>query len=336
MKGAVSKMEEKKRLNLKELKAVEIGKRVLKEEKKAIQDLISALDDSFNRAVELMLNTQGKVIVTGMGKSGHIGQKIAATLASTGTPSFFLHPAEAIHGDLGMISKGDVILAISNSGETPELLAIIPTIKRWGHKVISITNNPNSSLAKESDVHLFLNVKKEACPLNLAPTSSSTSTLALGDALAVALLELRGFTAEDFARFHPGGSLGKKLMRVYEIMHTGDELPVVKPDTPLKETVVVMSEKGFGASLIVDSDNNLVGIITDGDLRRFIKKGGSIDKSRTDEAMTKNPKKITKEILVVEALEIMEKFNITVLPVVEEEKPVGLVHMHDILKSGVI
>ncbi len=336
MKGAVSKMEEKKRLNLKELKAVEIGKRVLIEEKNAIQDLISALDDSFNKAVELMLNAQGKVIVTGMGKSGHIGQKIAATLASTGTPSFFLHPAEAIHGDLGMISKGDVILAISNSGETPELLAIIPTIKRWGYKVISITNNPNSSLAKESDVHLFLNVKKEACPLNLAPTSSSTSTLALGDALAVALLELRGFTAEDFARFHPGGSLGKKLMRVYEIMHTGDELPIVKPDTPLKETVVVMSEKGFGASLVVNGDNNLVGIITDGDLRRFIKKGGSIDKSRTDDAMTENPKKITKEILVVEALEIMEKFNITVLPVVEEGKPIGLVHMHDILKSGVI
>ncbi|WP_343224697.1 KpsF/GutQ family sugar-phosphate isomerase [Persephonella sp.] len=329
-------MEEKKRLNLKELKAVEIGKRVLIEEKNAIQDLISALDDSFNKAVELMLNAQGKVIVTGMGKSGHIGQKIAATLASTGTPSFFLHPAEAIHGDLGMISKGDVILAISNSGETPELLAIIPTIKRWGYKVISITNNPNSSLAKESDVHLFLNVKKEACPLNLAPTSSSTSTLALGDALAVALLELRGFTAEDFARFHPGGSLGKKLMRVYEIMHTGDELPIVKPDTPLKETVVVMSEKGFGASLVVNGDNNLVGIITDGDLRRFIKKGGSIDKSRTDDAMTENPKKITKEILVVEALEIMEKFNITVLPVVEEGKPIGLVHMHDILKSGVI
>ncbi|WP_293441980.1 KpsF/GutQ family sugar-phosphate isomerase [Persephonella sp.] len=321
---------------MKELKAVEIGKRVLIEEKNAIQDLISALDDSFNKAVELMLNAQGKVIVTGMGKSGHIGQKIAATLASTGTPSFFLHPAEAIHGDLGMISKGDVILAISNSGETPELLAIIPTIKRWGYKVISITNNPNSSLAKESDVHLFLNVKKEACPLNLAPTSSSTSTLALGDALAVALLELRGFTAEDFARFHPGGSLGKKLMRVYEIMHTGDELPIVKPDTPLKETVVVMSEKGFGASLVVNGDNNLVGIITDGDLRRFIKKGGSIDKSRTDDAMTENPKKITKEILVVEALEIMEKFNITVLPVVEEGKPIGLVHMHDILKSGVI
>ncbi|SNZ06570.1 arabinose-5-phosphate isomerase [Persephonella hydrogeniphila] len=323
-------------MNLKELKAVEIGKRVLEEEKKAIGDLISAIDENFEKAVQMILNTEGKVIVTGMGKSGHIGQKIAATLASTGTPAFFLHPAEAIHGDLGMISKGDIVLAISNSGETPELLAIIPTIKRWGYRVISITNNPNSTLAKESDVHLYLNVKKEACPLNLAPTSSSTSTLALGDALAVALLELRGFTAEDFARFHPGGSLGKKLMKVSEIMHTGEELPLVKPDTPLKETVIVMSEKGFGAALVVENKNHLSGIITDGDLRRFIKKGGSIDKSKTEDAMTKKPKAVREDMLVIEALEIMERYNITVLPVIKEDKPIGLVHMHDILKSGVI
>ncbi|WP_097000134.1 KpsF/GutQ family sugar-phosphate isomerase [Persephonella hydrogeniphila] len=321
---------------MKELKAVEIGKRVLEEEKKAIGDLISAIDENFEKAVQMILNTEGKVIVTGMGKSGHIGQKIAATLASTGTPAFFLHPAEAIHGDLGMISKGDIVLAISNSGETPELLAIIPTIKRWGYRVISITNNPNSTLAKESDVHLYLNVKKEACPLNLAPTSSSTSTLALGDALAVALLELRGFTAEDFARFHPGGSLGKKLMKVSEIMHTGEELPLVKPDTPLKETVIVMSEKGFGAALVVENKNHLSGIITDGDLRRFIKKGGSIDKSKTEDAMTKKPKAVREDMLVIEALEIMERYNITVLPVIKEDKPIGLVHMHDILKSGVI
>ncbi|WP_457643593.1 KpsF/GutQ family sugar-phosphate isomerase [Persephonella sp.] len=329
-------MEVLRRLNLKEVNAVEIGKRVLQEEKNALEDLIQAIDENFQKAVELILSTEGKVIVTGMGKSGHIGQKIAATLASTGTPAFFLHPAEAIHGDLGMISKGDIVLAISNSGETPELLAIIPTIKRWGHKIIAITNNKNSTLAKESDIHLFLNVKKEACPLNLAPTSSSTSTLALGDALAVALLELRGFTAEDFARFHPGGSLGRKLMKVEEIMHTGEELPVVQPETPLKETVIVMSEKGFGAAFVVDREDKLIGIITDGDLRRFIKKGGSIDKSNTSRAMTLNPKTATRDMLVVEALELMERYNITVLPVVEEGKPVGLIHMHDILKSGVI
>jgi arabinose-5-phosphate isomerase len=315
---------------------VEIGKRVLKEEKEALESLLNSLDDNFDKAVETILNTKGKVVVTGMGKSGLVGKKISATLASTGTPSFFLHPAEAIHGDLGMISKEDLVLAISNSGETPELLAIIPTIKRWGNKVIAITNNPSSTLAKESDIHIFLNVEREACPLNLAPTSSSTATLALGDALAVALLEMRGFTAEDFARFHPGGSLGKKLMRVQEIMHKGEELPIVYPDTPLKETVLVMSEKGFGSAFVVDAEGSIVGIITDGDLRRFLKKGGSIDRGLTREGMTKNPKYISKNTLVVEALEIMEKYNITVLPVVENKKPIGIVHLHDILKSGVI
>ncbi|MBK3333322.1 KpsF/GutQ family sugar-phosphate isomerase [Persephonella atlantica] len=314
---------------------VKTGKKVLEEEKKAIENLIDALDKNFKKAVEVIVAAEGKVIVTGMGKSGHVGQKIAATLASTGTPAFFLHPAEAIHGDLGMISKGDVILAISNSGETPELLAIIPTIKRWGHKIIAITNNPESTLAKESHIHLFLNVKREACPHNLAPTSSSTATLALGDALAIALLEMRGFTPEDFAQFHPGGSLGKRLMKVSEIMHTGEKLPLVKPETPLKETVLIMSEKGFGCALIIEEEN-LIGIITDGDLRRFIKKGGSIDTGKTDEAMTKNPKTVSKDMLVVEALEIMERYNITVLPVVKDKKPIGLVHMHDILKSGVI
>ncbi|WP_238527221.1 MULTISPECIES: KpsF/GutQ family sugar-phosphate isomerase [Persephonella] len=324
------------KLKMKDKSPSQIGKKVLEEERNALQKTLSALDNNFDKAVELILNTKGKVVVTGMGKSGLVGKKIAATLASTGTPSFFLHPAEAIHGDLGMISKEDIVLAISNSGETPELLAIIPTIKRWGNKVISITNNKNSTLAKESDIHLYLNIEREACPLNLAPTSSSTATLALGDALAVALLEMRGFTAEDFARFHPGGSLGRKLMRVSEIMHRGEELPVVHPETELKETVIVMSEKGFGAALIINKDGDLTGIITDGDLRRFIKKGGSIDRSLTEEAMTVNPKYINKDILVVEALEIMERYNITVLPVVEDKKPVGLVHLHDILKSGVI
>jgi len=317
------------------LSIVETGRKAVEEEIKALNRLKDALDKNFEKAVKLLLNTKGKVIITGMGKSGLIGRKISATLASTGTPSFFLHPAEAIHGDLGMVSREDTVIAISNSGETPELLAIIPTIKRWGNPVIAITNNPDSTLAKESDIHLFLNTEKEACPLNLAPTSSSTATLALGDALAIALLKERGFTEKDFAVFHPGGSLGKKLMKVSEIMHKGEELPVVYPDTPLKETVVVMSEKGFGCAL-VEKNQKLYGIVTDGDLRRFIKNGGSIDKSLTKDAMTKNPKSTSEDTLVLEALEIMEKHNITVLPVTKDGKIVGLVHMHDILKSGVI
>ncbi len=319
-----------------EQEILNIGRKVLDEESNAIQNTKQALDNNFVKAVNLIFNIKGKLIVTGMGKSGLVGQKIAATLASTGTPSFFLHPAEAIHGDLGMISKEDAVLAISNSGETPEILAIIPTIKRWGNPVIAITNNLNSKLAKESDIHLYLNVKREACRLNLAPTSTTTATMALGDALAVALLEMRGFTSEDFARFHPGGSLGKKLMKVGELMHTGEELPIVHPDTPLKEAVLVMSEKGFGAALVTDENGDLVGIITDGDLRRFIESGGSIDKCLVERVMTKNPKFVTKDQLIVEALEIMERYNITVLPVLENKKPIGLIHLHDILKSGVV
>ncbi|RUM57720.1 MAG: KpsF/GutQ family sugar-phosphate isomerase [Persephonella sp.] len=323
-------MEDRKKIPL------EIGKRVLSEEEKAINSVLNSLDNSFVEAVELILNTKGKLIITGMGKSGLIGKKLSATFSSTGTPSFFLHPAEAIHGDLGVIAKDDTILAISNSGETPEILAIIPTVKRWGNKIIAITNNPNSTLAKYSDIHLYLNVEKEACPLNLAPTSTSTATLALGDALAVAVFEMKGFTAEDFAKYHPGGSLGKKLMRVKEIMHTGEELPLVFPSTPLKETVITISEKGFGATFVVNKDKNLVGIITDGDLRRFINKGGSIDNSLAKDVMTLSPKYITDNKLVLEALEIMERFNITVLPVVKDGKPIGLVHLHDVLKSGVV
>ncbi len=319
-----------------EQEILNIGRKVLDEESSAIQSTKEALNENFAKAVNLIFNIKGKLIVTGMGKSGLVGQKIAATLASTGTPSFFLHPAEAIHGDLGMISKEDAVLAISNSGETPEILAIIPTIKRWGNPVIAITNNTNSKLAKESDIHLYLNVKREACRLNLAPTSTTTATMALGDAIAVALLEMRGFTSEDFAKFHPGGSLGKKLMKVGELMHIGNELPIVYPDTPLKEAVLVMSEKGFGAALVVNKNGDLVGILTDGDLRRFIESGGSIDKCLVEKVMTKNPKFITKDQLILEALELMERYNITVLPVVENKKPIGLIHLHDILKSGVV
>ncbi|WP_028950844.1 KpsF/GutQ family sugar-phosphate isomerase [Sulfurihydrogenibium subterraneum] len=313
---------------------IDLGKQTIEEEIRALNRLEESLDENFEKAVKLILDTQGKVIITGMGKSGLIGKKIAATLSSTGTPAFFLHPAEALHGDLGMVEKKDLIIAISNSGETPELLAIIPILKRWGNKIIAITNKKDSSLTKYADVSLFLNVDKEACPLNLAPTSSSTATLVLGDALAVALLKLRNFTPENFAMFHPGGSLGKKLMKVADIMRR--DLPIVYEDTPLKEAVIVMSEKGLGSTLVLDKNNNLTGIITDGDLRRFINKGKSIDNSLSKDAMTKNPKTASSDWLVLQALELMERHNITVLPVVEDQKPVGIIHIHDILKSGVI
>lgn len=315
---------------------VRFGKEIIEEEIRALNRLKDALDENFEKAVNLILNTTGKVIITGIGKSGIIGKKIASTFSSTGTPSFFLHPAEAIHGDLGMVEKEDLIIAISNSGESPELIAIIPTLKRWGNKIISITNNLNSTLAKNSDIVLYLNIDKEACPLNLAPTSSTTATLVLGDALASTLLTIRNFKKEHFAEFHPGGALGKKLMKVSQIMHTGEKLPIVPENTPLQDAIITMSEKGFGAVLIVDKNNHLKGILTDGDLRRFIKKGGSIDKSKVEDAMTISPKYITEDMLVLEALEIMERYKITVLPVVKDNIPIGLVHLHDILKSGVV
>jgi arabinose-5-phosphate isomerase len=313
---------------------LDIAKKTIDEEINALNRLKDSLDENFEKAVNLILNCKGKVVITGIGKSGIVGKKISSTFSSTGTPSFFLHPAEAIHGDLGMVEKEDLILAISNSGETPELIAIVPILKRWGNKIISITNKKDSTLAKYSDVVLYLNVDKEACPLNLAPTSTSTATLVLGDALAVALLTLRGFKEEDFAKFHPGGSLGKKLMKVEHIMRK--DLPLSYTDTPLREAIIEMSEKGLGAVLIVDKNNNLVGIITDGDLRRFINKGGSIDNSLAKDVMTKNPKVAEKHWYVLQALELMERYNITVLPVVENSKPIGIVHIHDILKSGVI
>ncbi len=313
---------------------VNIGKKVVEDEILALEKLKSSLDESFEKAVSLILQTEGKIVVTGIGKSGLIGKKISSTLSSTGTPSFFLHPAEAIHGDLGMVEKDDLIIAISNSGETPELLAIIPILKRWGNKIISITNKKDSTLAKYSDVVLFLNIDKEACPLNLAPTSTSTATLVLGDALAITLLTLRNFKPEDFARFHPGGSLGKKLLKVHQIMKT--DLPLAYEDTPLKESIITISEKGMGAVLVLDKENNLTGIITDGDLRRYINKGGSIDESFSYQAMTKNPKVAYKDWYVLQALEVMERYNITVLPVVENNKPIGILHIHDILKSGAV
>lgn len=312
---------------------ISIGKDVIDQEIEALKNLREKLDENFAEAIKILLNTKGKVIVTGIGKSGIIGKKISSTLSSTGTPSVFLHPAEAIHGDLGVVEKEDTILAISNSGETSELLAIIPILKRWGNKIILLTNRENSTLSKESDVVLNLHVEKEACPLNLAPTSSSTNTLSLGDAIAITLLTLKDFKKEDFARFHPGGSLGKKLMKISQVMKM--VIPSVSPNTTLRDVVAEISEKGFGATLVMEG-GKMVGIITDGDIRRAIRNGISLDNSLAKDIMTKNPKYLTVDHYVLQALEIMESFNITVLPVLEGDRPIGVIHIHDILKSGAL
>ncbi len=313
------------------------AKRVFDIEIQALQRLRDNLDQSFVKAIELILNCQGKVITTGVGKSGHIARKVASTLSSTGTPAHFLHPAEALHGDLGVINSGDVVLAFSNSGESPEVNSLIPYIKLLGVPLISITNNPNSTLAKHSDVHIFLSVEKEACPLQLAPTSSSTASLVLGDALAMVLLELKGFTHKDFALRHPAGSLGRRLRQVTDLCHTGEEVPIVKEDTPMKEAIIEMTSKGFGATAVVNQEGKLTGIITDGDLRRFVNRGGNFDTSIARDVMTRNPKTARMEELAVEALKRMEDYKITVLIVVDKEnKPVGIIHMHDILRAGIV
>ena len=313
------------------------AKRVFDIEIQALQRLRDNLDQSFVKAIELILDCQGKVITTGVGKSGHIARKVASTLSSTGTPAHFLHPAEALHGDLGVIDSGDVVLAFSNSGESPEVNSLIPYIKLLGVPLISITNNPNSTLAKHSDVHIFLSVEKEACPLQLAPTSSSTASLVLGDALAMVLLELKGFTHKDFALRHPAGSLGRRLRQVADLCHTGEEVPIVKEDTPMKEAIIEMTSKGFGATAVVNQEGKLTGIITDGDLRRFVNRGGNFDTSIARDVMTRNPKTARMEELAVEALKRMEDYKITVLIVVDKEnKPVGIIHMHDILRAGIV
>ncbi len=312
------------------------ARRVIDEEVEGLLRLRDSLDESFVRAVDLLLNCKGKVIVTGIGKSGYVARKIASTLASTGTPAHFLHPSEALHGDLGVIDRGDVVIAISNSGESSEVIQLLPYIKMLGVPLIAITNKKDSTLARYSDVHLYLNVEREACPLRLAPTTSSTATLVLGDALAMTLLQLRGFTERDFALRHPAGALGRKLRLVRDLYHTGDELPVVKEETPMKEVVLEISSKGFGATAVVDGEGNLVGIITDGDLRRFVKRGGSFEKSVAREVMTPNPKVARPDEMALEALRRMEEHKITVLIVVDEEgKPVGIIHLHDILRAEI-
>lgn len=316
----------------------QLGKNVINIEQKAIADLLQYIDDSFEQACQLMYQCQGRVIVIGMGKSGHIGGKIAATLASTGTPAFFVHPGEASHGDLGMITSDDVVLTISNSGETNEVLAIIPVIKRIGAKLIAMTGNTESTLSQLSDTHVCISVAEEACPLGLAPTSSTTATLVMGDALAVALLNARGFTADDFALSHPGGSLGKRLLlRLSDIMHQGDRLPVVQESALIKDALVEMSLKGLGMTAVVNNENTLVGLFTDGDLRRILDAKIDIHQDNIANVMTKSPCTASDEMLAAQALKIMEDKKINGLIIVNDKnQPVGAMNMHDLLSSGVL
>lgn len=317
---------------------IESGKRTISLEAQAIKKLSDRLDQSFEAACQSMLDIKGRVVVIGMGKSGHVGRKIAATLASTGTPAFFVHPAEAGHGDMGMITKDDTVLAISNSGKTEEIIALLPLIKVLGIPLISMTGNNQSTLALASDIHLDVGVEEEACPLDLAPTSSTTVTMVMGDALAIALLELRGFTAEDFAFSHPAGSLGKKLLlKINDLMHTGAELPRVPLDMPIKRVLLEMTEKGLGITTVVDDNNNLKGVFTDGDLRRILDMGVNLDTQNASDVMNTAPLRVQSNQLAAVALGIMEEKKITALIVVDEDDhPVGVVHLHDILRAGVI
>lgn len=319
---------------------IETAKRVLQIEADAVLALQSRLDGAFTQAVKMILSCDGKVVITGMGKSGLICQKIAATMASTGTPTFFLHPAEGIHGDLGMLAKGDVVIAISNSGETEEVCRILPVIKRMGLPLISMSGNPKSTLAIAGDVHLDISVAEEACPLGLAPTASTTATLAMGDALAVVLLEERGFKAEDFALFHPGGALGKRLLlRVEDLMHTGKDVPLVLPEVLLRDALFEITSKQLGVTGVVDSQGQMLGVFTDGDLRRIMEQGLESLQQPIAEVMTKSPKRILRRNLAAKALQIMESHSITSLFVFDDDEskvPVGIVHLHDLLKSGVV
>ncbi|GAB4436983.1 MAG: KpsF/GutQ family sugar-phosphate isomerase [bacterium] len=319
---------------------IETAKEVIEIELQAIKELKDRLDDSFEEACKVLYECQGKVIVTGIGKSGIIGQKIAATLASTGTPAFFMHPAEGLHGDLGVISKKDVVIAISNSGNSEEVVKLLPIFKRLGIKLIVMTGKKRSILAKAGDVVLDISVKKEACPLNLAPTASTTVTLVLGDAIAVALIKMKGFKEEDFALRHPGGSLGKRLLlKVSDIMHTGDAIPIVKETALMKEALFEITSKKLGFTGVVDDRGRIVGIITDGDLRRALSKYSDILNKSAKEIMTTNPKWITKDELAAKALQIMESYSITSLFVFNSDKEkdlVGVIHLHDILKAGIV
>ena len=317
---------------------IESGLRTVAIEAQAASELQYRINEAFTVACETLLACDGRVIVTGMGKSGHIGNKVAATLASTGTPAFFVHPGEASHGDLGMITKNDVVLALSNSGNTAELVTLIPLIKRLGIPLVSMTGDADSVLAQAACANLDISVSSEACPLNLAPTTSTTVTLVMGDALAIALLESRGFTAEDFAFSHPGGALGRKLLlKVSDIMHQDQEVPKVTPESPLQNALLEMTEKGFGMTTIVDEKGMLLGVFTDGDLRRVIDSKINLSSALIKDVMSPNPKTINQDILAAETLNIMQQNSITAVIVEDEKKhPVGVVHMHDILRAGVI
>jgi arabinose-5-phosphate isomerase len=314
------------------------GRAVIEMEAASVAALANRINADFARACELILACTGRVVVTGMGKSGHIGGKIAATLASTGTAAFFVHPGEAQHGDLGMIQPQDVVIAISNSGETGEILTILPIIKRMGSKLIAMTGNAQSNLARQADVHLDAGVDKEACPHNLAPTTSTTATLALGDALAVALLKARNFTPEDFARSHPGGKLGRRLLLyVRDIMHSGDRLPIVPETASLQQALLEMTSKGLGMTGVVDAGGKLTGIYTDGDLRRTLGKGVDFYKATIAEVMVRNPKTIGADTLAAEAVAFMQSKNINGLVVVDAaNKPLGAFNMQDLLRAGIV
>jgi arabinose-5-phosphate isomerase len=314
------------------------ARRTLEIEARAVGALAARLDDSFTRAVELILACAGRVVVSGMGKSGHVARKIASTLASTGTPAFFVHPAEASHGDLGMITSQDVMIALSNSGESTELLAIVPLIKRQGARLVAVTGNPRSALAKEADVHLDAGVAEEACPLGLAPTASTTAALALGDALAVALLETRGFGAEDFARSHPGGTLGRRLLtHVSDVMRTGEAVPAVPHTALLPQAILEMSRKGMGMTAVVEPDGRVAGIFTDGDLRRTLEQPIDVRTLPIDRAMSAHPRTIRPDRLAVEAVKLMEDHRISQVLVVDQDcRLVGALNMHDLFRAKVL
>ncbi|BCA54045.1 D-arabinose 5-phosphate isomerase [Nitrospira sp. KM1] len=329
---------------------LEEGRRVLAVEARAVQALVERLDHHFSKAVELLMGCKGKVVVSGMGKSGQVGQKIAATLASTGTPSFFLHPAEGIHGDLGMVAKHDVMLAISNSGEVQEVLQLLPFVKRINIPLVALTGRVNSTLAKNSDVTLDVSVSEEACPLGLTPTASTTAALAMGDALAIALLQRRGFKQEDYAQFHPGGTLGRRLLvKVRDLMHTGSDMPRVRPNTPGSEAMLEMTGKRLGMTTVLDEAGKLVGVVTDGDLRRFLQGGGDfttataaelanpVHKRVGEENQNRTPKTVGPDELATAALALMERHTITALVVIDRhQRAMGVVHLHDILKNGIV
>ncbi len=313
------------------------GKEVIAIEGKAVQSLIDKVDEGFIKAVRLISSCKGRVIISGIGKSGIIARKIVSTMNSTGTPALFLHPSDAVHGDVGIMRKEDVVICISNSGDTAEIVRLIPIIKRIGVSIIAMVGKTKSYLADNADVVLNISVDEEACSLNLAPTSSSTATLVMGDALAITLLEERNFTKEDFALFHPGGSLGKRLlMKIEEIMVKGDDVPVTKPETALKDVIITMTKKRLGAACVINDDGKLAGIITDGDLRRELHKSENLSNLCAKDIMSPKPKVIKKNILAASALDIMEQFNITQLIIIDDDnRPIGMTHIHDLVKSGI-